>query len=62
MDRLVDVPGAINFRDFGGYETHDVARVRRGLQRPDERDADPEDRHEFMRAITGELTREHFLE
>ena len=121
-DRVVDLPGSVNFRDFGGYDTHDGARVRRGLlfrcgqmsdltdhaqskfaelnirvicdlRRPDERAADPtpvpnhvsrrveipidpgsaialrdslgagevdvEQRHDFMRAITGELTRDH---
>ncbi|MDH3642864.1 MAG: tyrosine-protein phosphatase, partial [Gammaproteobacteria bacterium] len=122
MDRLVDLPGSVNFRDFGGYHTHAGTRVRRGLlfrcgqmanltedgqsgfaelnirvicdlRRPDERDADPTpvphhvsrrveipidpggtsalrqslsdgeasvaQRIEFMRAITGELTRDH---
>lgn len=122
MDRVVNVPGSVNFRDFGGYQTHDGARVRSGLlfrcgqmsdltdagqsrftelnirvicdlRRPDEREADPtpvphdvsqrveipidpgstamlrtsladgevdvEQRQAFMRAITGELTRDH---
>src|SRR5262245_23132199 len=29
--RILDVPGAVNLRDFGGYRTHDGARVRVGL-------------------------------
>ena len=31
MDRVVDLSGAVNFRDFGGYATVDGATVRRGL-------------------------------
>jgi len=31
MKRILDVPGAINLRDFGGYETTDGRRVRTGL-------------------------------
>ncbi|HEY6599550.1 MAG TPA: tyrosine-protein phosphatase [Pseudomonadales bacterium] len=31
MNRILDVPGAINLRDFGGYETVDGGRVRRSL-------------------------------
>ena len=31
MERVVDLPGAVNFRDFGGYATRDGGRVRRGL-------------------------------
>jgi len=31
MDRVVDLAGAVNFRDFGGYATADGARVRRGV-------------------------------
>ena len=31
MDRVVDLAGSVNFRDFGGYATSDGARVRRGL-------------------------------
>jgi protein-tyrosine phosphatase len=30
MNRILDVPGAVNLRDFGGYETTDGARVRSG--------------------------------
>ena len=30
MSRVIDLPGAINFRDFGGYETRDGAKVRYG--------------------------------
>jgi|TARA_B100000315_G_scaffold257611_1_gene307025 protein-tyrosine phosphatase len=30
-ERLIDVPGSLNFRDFGGYEARSGARVRRGL-------------------------------
>jgi protein-tyrosine phosphatase len=31
MNRILAVPGAVNLRDFGGYETTDGARVRSGL-------------------------------
>src|SRR5689334_21135875 len=31
MKRIIDVPGAINLRDFGGYETSDGRRVRSGM-------------------------------
>src|SRR5262245_54799305 len=31
MKRIIDAPGAINLRDFGGYETVDGRRVRTGL-------------------------------
>ncbi|NIP14742.1 MAG: hypothetical protein GWM88_08435 [Pseudomonadales bacterium] len=31
MDRVVDLSGAVNFRDFGGYPAADGATVRRGL-------------------------------
>jgi protein-tyrosine phosphatase len=31
MKRILDVPGAINLRDFGGYETTDGRRVRTGV-------------------------------
>jgi protein-tyrosine phosphatase len=31
MDRVVDLAGSVNFRDFGGYATADGRRVRRGL-------------------------------
>ncbi len=30
MDRVVDLSGAVNFRDFGGYAAADGAKVRRG--------------------------------
>jgi protein-tyrosine phosphatase len=30
-NRIIDLPGAINLRDFGGYTTHDGGRVRTGL-------------------------------
>ncbi len=30
MDRVVDLAGSVNFRDFGGYATTDGARIRRG--------------------------------
>ena len=29
-DRVVDLEGAVNFRDFGGYETTDGRCIRRG--------------------------------
>jgi protein-tyrosine phosphatase len=31
MNRILDVPGAVNLRDFGGYETADGERVRTGV-------------------------------
>jgi protein-tyrosine phosphatase len=31
MERVVDLTGAVNFRDFGGYAAADGATVRRGL-------------------------------
>ncbi len=31
MKRILDVPGAVNLRDFGGYETTDGRRVRGGV-------------------------------
>ncbi|HTO58526.1 MAG TPA: tyrosine-protein phosphatase [Pseudomonadales bacterium] len=31
MKRILDVPGAINLRDFGGYQTNDGRSVRSGL-------------------------------
>ncbi len=31
MKRIIDVAGAINLRDFGGYETRDGRRVRTGV-------------------------------
>ncbi len=31
MNRILDVPGAVNLRDFGGYDTVDGGRVRTGV-------------------------------
>src|SRR4249920_839455 len=31
MKRIIEIPGAINLRDFGGYETSDGRRVRSGV-------------------------------
>jgi protein-tyrosine phosphatase len=31
VPRIVELDGAVNFRDFGGYRTKDGARVRDGL-------------------------------
>jgi protein-tyrosine phosphatase len=31
MKRIIEIPGAINLRDFGGYETTDGRRVRSGV-------------------------------
>ena len=31
MKRIIEIPGAINLRDFGGYLTSDGRRVRSGV-------------------------------